>query len=133
MGYNEKKSEYSKKYVNAVYNSGRADLIEKLEEAIGFISQIPRERLTLKNAIRAIKSDLRNIMFIRKELQENQEFLEVFSENLVKRTLRIKEKGDTLFDIIKFSTMDLIYKDFFENEELELADEVAILIRFYIK
>jgi hypothetical protein len=133
----ESRSKYLEKYIKAIYESKREDLIKKLED--NFIPQIellPYESLTLDAAIKGIEKDLKSIRFVRKELQENQEFIEKFSNSLISFTN--SETMQRTLNLLKILGVHAIHtetemlKNFFiENSKYILSDEIKLLLIFY--
>ena len=86
-------------YIKAIYDSKRKDLIEKIEEQFyNHPKMLPYDQITLNCAIKAIQSNLANIEYIRKELQDEEEFIQEFitSYNKLKRAPRYL---DELFEL----------------------------------
>jgi hypothetical protein len=113
---------YTKKYIDAVYKSGRKDLIDALERNLD-ISFLSYEYITLEKAITSIRKDIRNIKYIRKELQEDEEFVSIFTDELIKYYNRYCDFGRRPYDMYNFLFTIL------NDESIILSEPIRLFIR----
>lgn len=113
---------YTEKYIRAIYDSGRKDLIDALERNLD-ISFLSYDYITLEKAIASIRKDIRNIKYIRKELQENEEFVSIFTDELIKYYNRYCDFGRRPYDMYNFLFTTI------KDESIILSESIRLFIR----
>jgi len=70
-------------YILAIYKSKNIELINNIENFFKTnLKYLPYDLLSLNVAIEGIKMNLHNLKFIRKELQENEIFIDFFTKHV---------------------------------------------------
>lgn len=98
---------YTEKYINAIYKSGRKDLIERIEnDLIPYnIPMLPIDKITVDAAIKIVRFEPFEVFNLSEEVQNSQKFIEAFIELLQQLTYRKATKNSDIFNVLMNSFM----------------------------
>jgi hypothetical protein len=116
---------YTKKYINAIYDSRRKDLIEKIENDLipHNIPMLPIDKITVDAAIKIVRFEPFEVFNLSEEVQNSQKFIEAFIELLQQLTYRKANKNSDIFNVIMNSfILDRIINsaDSLKSEDIKL-------------
>jgi hypothetical protein len=126
---------YTENYIKAIYKSKRKDLIENIEKTLP-INVLPIEYITLEKAISSIKNNLLSIKYVRRELQNTEEFITSFIEELryygdtdIPIPITASSTIKNIFTAFKESTIQYLIIDRLLNENMILSDDIKLFIK----